>query len=225
MSADRYQCRTCGRKFWDWEKQEHKCVDPHVELIRTSEISHIQDADEYQGWAVKTLSCNYGEIGFRLTADEGHLSELYSNDQKLITDLLHAALGMETESGEFADPLKKHIFYGKALDFDNLREELGDLLWYIAIAADALDTSLSAIMTANIKKLSERYPDKAFNEADAVERKDKTCPDIFEPVEMPTHVKSRHTKCAYCGHDVFYVQPREGLPALVSCDECNAEVI
>lgn len=51
--------------------------------------------------------------------------------QKL--DFLHCTMGLVTEFGEFVDPLKRHIFYGKELDVVNLKEELGDMMWYLAI--------------------------------------------------------------------------------------------
>ena len=78
--------------------------------------------------------------------------------------LLHAALGMQTESAEYSDALKKSLFYGKPLDVTNLKEELGDLLWYIAIAMDELDTDFETEMKRVIGKLQLRYPDKFTNE-------------------------------------------------------------
>jgi NTP pyrophosphatase (non-canonical NTP hydrolase) len=88
-----------------------------------------------------------------------------------ITDnrLLHAAMGLSTEANEFLDPLKKHLFYGKPLDLINLKEELGDMLWYMAIAMDALDTTFEVEMERVINKLRIRYPDK-FTEHDAINR-------------------------------------------------------
>lgn len=74
--------------------------------------------------------------------------------------LLHAAIGICTEAGEFFDPLKKYLFYSKPYDVVNLREELGDLLWYIAIACDALDTTIELEMARVIAKLQVRYPEK-----------------------------------------------------------------
>jgi NTP pyrophosphatase (non-canonical NTP hydrolase) len=74
--------------------------------------------------------------------------------------LLHAALGMSTEAGEFLDQLKKHFFYSKMLDLTNLHEELGDLLWYIAIAMDELGTDFPTEMNRVIRKLQVRFPDK-----------------------------------------------------------------
>ena len=80
--------------------------------------------------------------------------------------LLHAALGLCTEAGEFADQLKKHIFYGKELDRVNLIEEGGDSLWYTRIACDALEVSFQEMLTRNVLKLQKRFPDR-FTEHDA----------------------------------------------------------
>lgn len=83
--------------------------------------------------------------------------------------LIHAGMGMATESGEFLDTIKKTKFYGKKLDHDNLVEEAGDLLWYIAAAAQALGVSLEEIAERNISKLRARYP-AGFTEYDATNR-------------------------------------------------------
>jgi len=69
------------------------------------------------------------------------------------------ALGLCGESGEFADHVKKHIAQGHYLDREKLKLELGDILWYIAVAADALNEPLSNIVEMNVQKLRKRYPD------------------------------------------------------------------
>ncbi len=73
--------------------------------------------------------------------------------------LLNAALGLCGEAGEFADSLKKWEFHAHPLDADELRKELGDVLWYAALACDALGLSLGDVMAENIDKLRRRYPD------------------------------------------------------------------
>lgn len=83
--------------------------------------------------------------------------------------LLHAAIGMVTETGEFIDVLKKHLYYGRSLDLVNLREEIGDVLWYIAIAMSALDTTFEAEQQRVINKLRVRYPE-AYSDEAAVNR-------------------------------------------------------
>ena len=84
--------------------------------------------------------------------------------------LLHAGIGLATESGEFLDAIKKHVFYGKELDRVNLQEELGDLFWYMAIACDELGIEFEPIMDRNIEKLRARYGEK-FSE-DRAENRD-----------------------------------------------------
>lgn len=73
--------------------------------------------------------------------------------------LLNAALGLCGEAGEFADTLKKAEFHGHMLDEAELYKELGDVLWYAALACDALGVSMGEVMTQNIEKLRRRYPE------------------------------------------------------------------
>ena len=93
--------------------------------------------------------------------------------------LLHAGIGLSTESGEFLDALKKHIYYGKELDRVNLAEEMGDIFWYLAIACDELGVEFESLMEKNIAKLKARYGDK-FSEKSAEQRDLKTEREILE---------------------------------------------
>lgn len=106
--------------------------------------------------AVRAESADMEKIGYRLGS-------------KTNVRLLHAAMGMSTESAELLDALKKHIFYGKPLDITNLKEEIGDIMWYIAIACDTMGFDLTQIMSDNIEKLRKRYPEK-FSEDNAINR-------------------------------------------------------
>ena len=74
--------------------------------------------------------------------------------------LIHAAQGLTTETGEFTDTLKKYVFYGSPIDEVNMAEEVGDLMWYIAEACNALGIDLEDVMERNIEKLQTRYPQK-----------------------------------------------------------------
>ena len=69
-----------------------------------------------------------------------------------------AALGLTGESGEVADHVKKALFQGHAIDPDHIAKELGDILWYIALACDAVGYSLDEVMQLNVEKLRKRYP-------------------------------------------------------------------
>lgn len=83
--------------------------------------------------------------------------------------ILHAAIGCVTESAEMIDAIKKSMFYGKPLDVTNIKEEAGDLLWYLAILFDELETDFEAEMDRVIRKLKHRFPDK-FTEHHAAVR-------------------------------------------------------
>ena len=84
-------------------------------------------------------------------------------------NLLHAAMGISTEAGELMDAFKRKIFYGKELDVVNVKEEVGDLMWYVAILLRELDLDFHELLQLNIDKLRARFPDK-FTETDALQR-------------------------------------------------------
>ena len=112
----------------------------------------MENSREYIQNAIRTESTDFTSMDSRL-ADDG------------TKRLMHSAFGMATEAGEFLDALKKHVFYGKELDRVNLREELGDMFWYIAIACDELGVDFEPIMQRNIEKLKARYGEKFTEEA------------------------------------------------------------
>ena len=80
-----------------------------------------------------------------------------------LLDDLHMVLGMQTEAAEIADVYKKHIAYGKDLDLVNVKEEIGDLMFYIANLCTLKGWDLEAIMQTNIDKLKVRFPEKFDN--------------------------------------------------------------
>ena len=91
-------------------------------------------------------------------------------------DLLHAALGVGSDSGELVDAVKKHLIYGKPLDKNNVIEEAGDILWFLVLTCRAIGEDLGSIAKANIEKLAKRYPEKYTDEA-AIARADKAEPN------------------------------------------------
>jgi NTP pyrophosphatase (non-canonical NTP hydrolase) len=68
------------------------------------------------------------------------------------------AMGLAGEVGEFVELIKKDVFHGKPPAPKALKEELGDILWYLVYSADACGTSLEEIATSNVEKLRARYP-------------------------------------------------------------------
>ena len=84
--------------------------------------------------------------------------------------LINAVMGLCGESGEAIDIVKKHLFQGHDLDKEKLAKELGDIAWYLAEAATALNIDLDDIFAANIEKLRKRYPE-GFDASRSINRK------------------------------------------------------
>jgi NTP pyrophosphatase (non-canonical NTP hydrolase) len=72
--------------------------------------------------------------------------------------LLDASAGLVEEAGEVLGLIRKRVFQGKEVDQSRLIEELGDVLWCLAVTADTLGLSLSAVAAANQEKLVRRHP-------------------------------------------------------------------
>ena len=84
--------------------------------------------------------------------------------------LINSVMGLCGESGEAIDIVKKWLAQGHELDKDHLAKELGDIAWYLAEAATALDLSLEDILQANLDKLKKRYP-QGFHKNNSIHRK------------------------------------------------------
>lgn len=106
--------------------------------------------------------------------------ELAAQQNKLLWDktaeivphfatLLHVVLGIATEAGEAIECFMKGASE-KNIDLVNMKEELGDVLWYIQLACNAIGTSIPELMTINDAKLEKRFG-KVFSE-DAANNRD-----------------------------------------------------
>ena len=115
------------------------------------------DAREYVEEAIQTENQDFDSICERM-------------DDIRLARILHGSMGVCTEGGELLDAVKKYIFYGKDIDVINVMEEMGDVLWYLAILSNELEIPLDVVMDYNIRKLRARYPQK-FTELDAKNRR------------------------------------------------------
>lgn len=83
--------------------------------------------------------------------------------------LANYGLGIAGEAGEVADLIKKYVFHGHDIDREDIKKELGDVLWYLSNIAETANISLEEIAIANIEKLKRRYPE-GFNKEASVNR-------------------------------------------------------
>jgi NTP pyrophosphatase (non-canonical NTP hydrolase) len=92
----------------------------------------------------------------------GELDHQGANIERLLT----AGVGINAEGGEFLEIIKKMIFQGKPWNEDNREHliiELGDIMWYVAQATQALEISIDEVIARNVKKLERRYPEGTFD--------------------------------------------------------------
>ena len=89
--------------------------------------------------------------------------------------ILNASLGLSGEVGEVNDIIKKYMYHGHKLDDDTKEKiilELGDVCWYVALMAWAIDkTKFEDVLNKNIAKLEKRYHGE-FSTEKSVNRKD-----------------------------------------------------
>lgn len=99
------------------------------------------------------------------------------------TELPNYALGLVCEAGEFGDMVKKHLYQGHTLDLDKCKEELGDVLWYLANICNVLNIDLAEVAKGNVEKLKKRYPN-GFSKSDSINRDKKIKIDFFSKLEL-----------------------------------------
>lgn len=123
--------------------------------------------------------------------------------------LLHMAVGVSGEAGELLDAVKKHCVYQKQIDIDNIKEEAGDILFYLTGLLNELDMSIEDCIIANREKLSKRYASGSYSNEAAIARADKaeevkqekTIPDIesdFEDVKIERAACNLGEECESC---------------------------
>ena len=86
--------------------------------------------------------------------------------------LINSVMGLCGESGEAIDIVKKWLMQGHDLDKEHLIKELGDIAWYLAEAATALDVPLETVLQGNLDKLRQRFPNGFSIEASVHRKKD-----------------------------------------------------
>ena len=81
---------------------------------------------------------------------------IYPREQAII----YPTLGLTGEAGEVANKVKKIIRDGSNKNDDRMvseiKSEIGDCLWYIAVLADDIGCKLSDIANLNLIKLANR---------------------------------------------------------------------
>lgn len=91
------------------------------------------------------------------------LSNLDHPDDHPYDDLFHGIIGAITEVGELAEILMALLDSTAVPDQTNVREEIGDVLWYLSRLVKYSETTFPAEMRRNIAKLRQRHGQGGFN--------------------------------------------------------------
>lgn len=97
------------------------------------------ELEEYQKLAART---------------DGPLNKKYDHIHSL-----HMTMGITTELGKLTDIFKKNLTYGKEIDWNNVGEEIGDIMWYLVNFCGHNNINLNYEFEKNIKKLIAKFPD------------------------------------------------------------------
>jgi NTP pyrophosphatase (non-canonical NTP hydrolase) len=108
------------------------------------------------GLQAPAVSQGDAHMGFDEYQEGARRTALYADRDRVI----YPALGLASEAGEVAGKIKKVL---RDLDgdfasapLDAIKDELGDVLWYVAALAGDLGLSLDDIATINLAKLGTR---------------------------------------------------------------------
>lgn len=95
-----------------------------------------------------------------MTFDEYQAAALRTADLTRKNELFHLVLGLSGEAGEISEKFKKlvrdHDTDESKIDREDIRKELGDVLWYVAVLSKYLDINLEDVASMNVQKLADR---------------------------------------------------------------------
>ena len=117
-----------------------------------------KDIGDPAGQNSELMAGEYAES--RFAPLEGQLDTMFVDLDAVPADVTHAILGIVTEAAELAEAWIDAVSGQKPLDLVNLKEETGDLLWYMALLGRGAGFTFEQAKTANIAKLVKRYGDK-----------------------------------------------------------------
>ena len=127
---------------------------------------------------MKELLAQFEDMTLALAKDGEDIVKNLTPEQ---ANLWHMATGVSGEAGELLDAIKKHVIYQKPLDVENVKEELGDMLFYMSNLMQSIGLSFEEVLQHNVDKLSVRYSSGSYSNKQAQERADKVS-EVVEKV-------------------------------------------
>jgi NTP pyrophosphatase (non-canonical NTP hydrolase) len=111
-----------------------------------------------------------------------------NNDLSIKDQILNFSLGLSGEVGEVIDLIKKEFFQGHKRNNDKLKDEIGDVFWYLVNLCNELGYDIETVLDMNIEKLNKRYPN-GFQKEDS-ENRDKSIKVMLKVID--NYVRERN---------------------------------
>ncbi len=130
------------------------------DVITGDQIAEVAAVGANLQWSkpsdLAEMSINAHQLTVPLTLDtyqqQAKATAVYPDDQTLN----YLVAGLAGEVGELASIFAKHWRGDGDLNHDHATAELGDVLWFIAMLTEWLDTDLSTVAQGNLDKLADR---------------------------------------------------------------------
>lgn len=119
----------------------------------------------------------------------------YHNKDPKLPLLMEATGGLVTEAAELFESVYKSQYRGSEVDVPNIREELGDILWYVGDIIAQLGLNFPDILEMNMEKLDKKRYKKGngFNPEESDNRDIEEERKFFKEFhEKATNGKSTH---------------------------------
>lgn len=127
-------------------------------------LYEFQKAAERLDAIKKALFYNRGKLGltnaYGVETCAALPAKIDKDAQPFVIDVIHMIVGVATEGGEMVEALRRVIGTDNRFDLVNLKEESGDIMWYLANLFNAIDTTFEEVGGDNNGKLRVRFPDK-----------------------------------------------------------------
>lgn len=109
---------------------------------------------------------DYSRFVETVTSQQSNEVSLFIDNINKIVDFnpslaITGVIGIQSESGELAEIVKKVLFQGKPFTEDtrfHIKRELGDIIWYWVNTCRAFGLNPQEVIQENITKLEQRYP-------------------------------------------------------------------
>jgi NTP pyrophosphatase (non-canonical NTP hydrolase) len=173
---------TCSNTFGATQVSHELLVKSLNDIVAAAENSEAVKKALYYG--KQPIQLNY-----EFTGKDPLATVLYNG---VTPEILHGVIGIAGEAGELVEAVLKSLTAKETdtyIDKTNLKEEIGDIMWYMSILIDAIGSSYEEICTMNTAKLKARYPEM-FSSESAINRDVDNERKVLEASENVSKVAS-----------------------------------